>query len=52
MNYPIEQLALIYLQGIDCTNMTPSDFFDKYLEIYEDIHKRFSEAKNAGFKDL
>lgn len=43
----LEYLAILYLQRIDTSDYSPSDFYKKYQEIYQEMLK----AKNSTSKN-
>jgi hypothetical protein len=39
-----EALTMLYLQKYDLSNLSPEELVDKYLDVYQQVNKRFSES--------
>ncbi len=42
--YPFEALAMLYLEKLDTSDLSPMEFVDKYNEVLADIRKQYNDT--------
>jgi len=42
--YPFEALAMLYLEKLDTSDLSPVEFVDKYNEVLVSIKKRYNDT--------